>query len=346
MSKVLKVENGNYSVKVEAGQNIILDTARGTTTGSPAKPAGTVIVRGSLEVEGTTTTVESNNTVIADNVILLNSGETGAGISIANNREAGIEIERGTLDNAKILFDETIAWSLGATSSTGTFKLINSAAQILPLHTNGIKSAGKLYVDTGSDVISVTNTTNYEEGIFTYTGSNIVDGGGGVVQDDDNIPNTKAVVDYVSYALTTLGVADNIAEGDTKVEVQDFSVTGTPSKMLVNIDGTERFAVYDNRLEFASIRLSGNKISVLDSNADLELEAAGTGSVVVNDILNLMETPGVDDASVDPGAPTEGIKLYSKTQGSGNTGLFFVNKSSTSDEIISHNRALVYSMIF
>ena len=67
MSKVLKVENGNYSVKVEAGQNIILDTARGTTTGSPSKPAGTVIVRGSLEVEGTTTTVESNNTVIADN---------------------------------------------------------------------------------------------------------------------------------------------------------------------------------------------------------------------------------------------------------------------------------------
>ena len=244
------------------------------------------------------------------------------------------------------MFDETIAWSLGATSSTGTFKLINSAAQILPLHTNGIKTTGKLYVDTGSDVISVTNTTNYEEGIFTYTGSNIVDGGGGVVQDDDNIPNTKAVVDYVTYALTTLGTSDNIAEGDTKVEVQDFSVTGAPSKMLVNIDGTERFAVYDNRLEFASIRLSGNTISVLDSNADLKLEAAGTGSVVVNDILNLMETPGVDDASVDPSAPTEGVKLYSKTQGSGSTGLFFVNKSSTSDEIISQNRALVYSMIF
>ena len=30
MSKVLKVENGNYTVKVEAGGNIILDTARGT----------------------------------------------------------------------------------------------------------------------------------------------------------------------------------------------------------------------------------------------------------------------------------------------------------------------------
>ena len=36
MSKVLKVENGNYTVKVEAGGNIILDTARGTNTGNPA----------------------------------------------------------------------------------------------------------------------------------------------------------------------------------------------------------------------------------------------------------------------------------------------------------------------
>ena len=84
----------------------------------------------------------------------------------------------------------------------------------------------------------------------------------------------------------------------------------------------------------------------MDSNADLKLEAAGTGSVVVNDILNLTETPGVDDPTVDPSAPSEGIKLYSKTQGTGNTGLYFVNKSNTSDEIISNNRALVYSMIF
>ena len=58
MSKVLSINDGNYTVKVEAGGQILLDTARGSFVSG--QPAGTVIVRGSLEVEGTTTTVESN----------------------------------------------------------------------------------------------------------------------------------------------------------------------------------------------------------------------------------------------------------------------------------------------
>ena len=102
MSKVLKVENGNYSIKVEAGGNIILDTARGTTSGSTWTTCRHSNCTRKLEVEGTTTTVESNNTTINDNVIILNSGETGNGISITNNQEAGIEIERGTLNNANL----------------------------------------------------------------------------------------------------------------------------------------------------------------------------------------------------------------------------------------------------
>tara|TARA_A100001035_G_scaffold266790_1_gene250193 strand:- start:1523 stop:2563 length:1041 start_codon:yes stop_codon:yes gene_type:complete len=346
MSKVLKVENGNYSIKVESGGNIILDTARGATSGSPPQPAGTVIVRGSLEVEGTTTTLESKNTVITDNVIVLNNGESGAGISITNNQEAGIQIDRGTLDDAKFVFDETISWTLGGDSGTGTFKLIDSTSQILPLRTDGIKADGNLYLDTGAGVISVTNTVDYEEKVFTYTGGVIVDGGGGVVVDDDNIPNAKAIVDYFTYALTSVGVADIIRENDTKVEVSDFQTTGAPSNAVIAIDGTDKLVVYGDRMEFDSLRIESSKISTLDSNQNLVLEAPGIGSVQVNDNLFITETPGPDDALTDPAAPLEGIKLYSKTQATGNTGLFFVNKSSTRDEIISNNRALVYSMVF
>jgi len=347
MSKVLKVENGNYSIKVEAGGNIILDTARGTTSGSPGQPAGTVIVRGSLEVEGTTTTVESNNTVINDNVIILNNGETGSGISITNNQEAGIEIERGTLNNAKFVFDETINWTLGGDSGSGTFKLVDTSGQVLPLSTDGIKPPnGNLYLDTGAGIISVTNSTNYEEKIFTYAGGVITDSGGGVVVDDDNIPNTKALVDYFAYALTSVGISDIIREDNTKVETFDFQTTGNPSNVVIGIDGADTLVVYGDRVEFDSLRLESSKISTVDSNADLVLEAPGTGSVQVNDNLFITETPGQDDVATDPATPTEGIKLYSKTQATGNTGLYFVNKSNTRDEIISNNRALVYSMIF
>jgi len=49
---------------------------------------------------------------------------------------------------------------------------------------------------------------------------------------------------------------------------------------------------------------------------------------------------------LDPSAPDNGIKIYSKSQAGGGTGLFFVNKDNTADEIISRNRSLVFSMLF
>jgi len=60
----------------------------------------------------------------------------------------------------------------------------------------------------------------------------------------------------------------------------------------------------------------------------------------------MSETPHADDVSIDPGTPSDGIKVYSKTQAGGGTGLYFANKSATADEIISRNRALIFSMIF
>lgn len=63
-------------------------------------------ITGNLTVQGTQTTVSTTNTTIADNTIVLNSGETGAGIQHADG-ESGIEIERGTELNAKFAFQET-----------------------------------------------------------------------------------------------------------------------------------------------------------------------------------------------------------------------------------------------
>ena len=68
--------------------------------------APNVTVTGDLTVQGSQTTVSTTNTTISDNTIVLNSGETGAGIQHAD-AESGIEIERGTELNAKFAFNET-----------------------------------------------------------------------------------------------------------------------------------------------------------------------------------------------------------------------------------------------
>ena len=69
-----------------------------------------VTIDGNLTVTGTTSTVESTNTTITDNIIVLNQDEVGAGVTLGT---AGIEIDRGTQDNAQLIWDEpTDTWKL------------------------------------------------------------------------------------------------------------------------------------------------------------------------------------------------------------------------------------------
>ena len=63
-----------------------------------------VIIPSSLTVQGDLTYVSSTNLQVEDNIITLNAGESGDGVSLGS---AGIEIDRGTLSNAQILFDDT-----------------------------------------------------------------------------------------------------------------------------------------------------------------------------------------------------------------------------------------------
>lgn len=70
---------------------------------------GTVVIAGNLRVDGTTTTVNSNQVDIGDSVIVLNADETGT-----PSQSGGFEIERGTSTNVSFLWDEANDyWSLG-----------------------------------------------------------------------------------------------------------------------------------------------------------------------------------------------------------------------------------------
>tara|TARA_B110000305_G_scaffold231910_1_gene286069 strand:- start:2480 stop:3508 length:1029 start_codon:yes stop_codon:yes gene_type:complete len=342
MSKVLSVNNGNYTVKVEGGGQILLDTARGSFVSG--KPAGTVVIRGSLEVEGTTTTVESNDTLINDNILTLNNGQVGAGISASKNYQSGIEIDRGSESKASFVFDDNVSWNIGGDSGTGGFKLFTGSGDKTTLVLDGIKSNAALFIDTGNNAISVTNATDYETRVFPYTGGVVT---GGAI-DDDLIPNAKAVVDYVTFASATV-LQDRIEEGTTSktfVETKDFEVTGSASRINIGVDNVIKASFLTDTIELGDIIIQGSQIMTSSSNEDLRLEAAGTGSVQINDKLLITTTLQADDAAVDPTAPSTGSIIYTKAEGSGGSGVYFVNSSTTQNELISNNRSLLYSMIF
>ena len=61
-------------------------------------------VTGNLTVTGTTNSVDTTNTRITDRVVTYNQGESGAGVT---GQYSGIEVERGSLSNALLVFNET-----------------------------------------------------------------------------------------------------------------------------------------------------------------------------------------------------------------------------------------------
>lgn len=430
MSKIIRTTDVDY--RIITGQNgvITLDTTNATGDGS-----GKVVVKGDLEIKGNTTEVSSTITTIDDNIIVLsaNNDQPGLPASLDRPRSSGIEIERGSLANSRWVYDDGISWDLGGVTGIGawlgTVGTIG-AESLLPLKTNGIISDDTLYVDTNDGVISVSGTNNYELKIWNYVNGVITPDAltNSITQDDDHIPNAKAVRELVDYSLETIKI-DKIAEDNSSVEVIDknntitailevgtrtiiatqnthgyaindtiiikdvqsspndaiiqglnapggFTVHSIPSATSIEInynstganktnyisssgktassetvisvinEGNNIASFYNNRVNISDIEVRGTTIFTTDSNTDLILESQGAGSVKIKDVLELTKTPGGDDVLIDPNAPDNGIKIYSKQQGTGKSGVYFINEDSYQDELISKNRALLLSMLF
>ena len=106
----VKQFNGNLviqtPVKTGTNANITLDT-------------DFVIITGNLNVRGNTTIINSNTQTITDNIITLNQGETGNGVSTLGTT-SGIEIDRGTAQggNVQLIWNESFkTWQVSGVVS-------------------------------------------------------------------------------------------------------------------------------------------------------------------------------------------------------------------------------------
>ena len=129
---------------------------------------GTVVIAGNLTVNGTTTTVNSNTVNIGDNILVLNSDETGT-----PSQNAGIEIERGTSTNVSLRFNETTdTWQFTNDGTTyndlGTSDIVNDTTPQLggnlDINSNDITGTGNISITgdftlTSTDAGSTNNPT-------------------------------------------------------------------------------------------------------------------------------------------------------------------------------------------
>ena len=272
MPKVLKAYNTDYRIASRPGGEIVLDTGI---------EEGTVIVTGDLQVKGDTTTVNTTDLEIEDNIIILNKGELGEGVTEGTS---GIEIDRGDFSNTRWIFDESVEWSLGGINGTGTLYAERVAdSQKLPLNTPGIVSPGTLYVDTGNEVISVTGTTNYEESVFNYVNNIIAPAAdGSLIIDDDHIPNAKAIADYVEYSFNN-NVQSFIQQGNTIVASNDEVHTIEDILSINALGNGDAVILTKNPHGFSS----GNTVNIAGINANGDpIENLNQNNLTIIEVLN------------------------------------------------------------
>ena len=348
--KVVNVSAGDYRVNVQSGGTITLNTG---------SQAGTVVITGDLLVAGNTTTVESETMTVKDNIITINSGEASAGVNAALGYQAGIAIDRGSLPDTFILFDEQVNHLNAAGNSTqGTFTFVNSSSALVGIQTPSINTEGQnLYlINSGTGYVTVTGTSNYERQILNYAAWDSAGNprpvyAAGVIAltaDEDGLVNTQALEDYVDAKLYAFSDT-NILEGDTSVEVFDSSAGHAPSRIVFTVDGSERGQFNNSGFDVDDINLYQNIITTRNTNSDLVLRSA-TGLIELDGYLILKDQP--IDINVEVGSAS----VYTKSiTGGGDTGLYFVNTKVDTDgssvkvlqdELVSRRRALVFSFIF
>jgi len=326
---VLKV-SGNYEIKTANRGTITLDV-RGS-----AEDGGTVVVRGNLSVLGETTTVSSEETTVRDNILVLNSGETGIGVTLGT---AGIRVARGNADSlyvsADLLYNDDITVAHPSGSITGVWQFgtnnnpfVGRAIQVgAIIPSQGTNTLTLLSSYNPNAILSVRGTTNYEDHIH----------------DDDDIPN-KAYVDRVSTG--TANYTKKLQVGSSYVEINDsdvdlsdpyystsdkiFAVLGTPTNVVFKLEGTSA--------AFKGLTLQDNSI-VANTGTDIVLQVSSGNSVKSFGPLKIKSSAPIANESGY-------TSVYStSTVGGGGTGLYYVN-SSNSDELVSRRRSIIYGIIF
>jgi hypothetical protein len=350
MGQFLRV-NGDYNIRAGDGAKITLDTG-------PVASGGSVRVTGNLVVEGDTFNISTTNLAIEDNIISLNNGEVGPGVSLGYS---GIEIERGNTsaitpqNNASFLYDEsTDSWMLAHGSAPGPFNFDASSLRLKQILTNSTTDSGDLtLIGTGTGVVKVLGTINYED----------------QVTEDDDIPNKKFVDDAIQNNPTFQIVAPQAQ--DTRVVIADKEITpnlaGTAgslayftattsyntfgeSAVSVIVDNALVGQFYANRFEVGDLEIGGgldrNEISSRGgiTNENIFVRTQGTGKLHTNYAMQFEKIGTV------PSYVSNNVLVYAAEPGTGTSGVYFVNDGAEAarrnGELISKNKALVFSMLF
>jgi hypothetical protein len=267
------------------GEKVLFDN--GTEDAIIESRNGTLVIKGNLTVEGTTTTLDTASTVVSDPFILLNGDHTGAA-----SEDVGIEIKRGTDINVKFGWDETNdRWStfgelfysnnieadtiVANTSISGP--LISSNVTITGGNIDGTVIGASnpvqaYFTDIHGDGTNITNvltnytTTDLAEGTnLYYTDERVDDRINDLFFASYGISATytdPAGVFEIGFDATNIGTGEQILDTTDTVQAAFRTLTSGPNlDLTVSTDGDNIVvdtAVKINNLEFNTFTGTGS----------------------------------------------------------------------------------------
>ena len=196
--------------------------ARTTTTiltleDTNARFDANLIVNGDLTVSGSLTSVNTTNTEIADNSIVLNKGEQAAGVTAGT---AGIEIDRGSEDSATLQWNETDdVWEFKVGTALADLKIGSQAMDSIAVNTI-YELTQDSDITFGNDIVG-TNATFATELFVPKISETVLNNGvtiDGVLLKDGGVYGslTAEAGDVVDVsAATSLVFAANQISGDS-----------------------------------------------------------------------------------------------------------------------------------
>lgn len=316
MSRILKVSQSNYSVQVQTGGRITLDTGINT---------GEVFITGDLIVQGETTTLNTTNLTVEDNLILLNKGETGLGVS---ETTAGIQVQRSENSSNSLYPDASLLWS-------ETLTHYNPITTVTATSTSGVDHS---VIVTGVSSLYPNSLIRF---VGTTTGSGLSEGTDYYIKS----VNTGSNKITLSTSIDGFGVAGSLYTGVTTATglTLAINILGEPGTWSLQYPngkvGSVRVStiVAPSATNIAFDMQNSNKVLTVANSPNYDLYVANDNDLVTKKWTNLYvaSTGGIADVTrfkypLSGPVVTQGIADATTLQFQINSGFGLITKAYVS----------------
>ncbi len=265
----LDIGNDRVGIRTNSPGNFALDVAGDT------RIQGNQTITGNLEVQGTTTTIDTANMSVEDPLLLLNSSASAGN---AGN-DSGIMINRSSSNNAVFYWDEgndtfKIVTSTSGADSTEVIDTAFANFQMNDLTVNSVATDGLNITDN-----KISSTRSNDDIRLDPAGTGAVDVSGAKITNVANSPSADTDAANKKYVDDSIGSlsSNSISQLDSNLTVTD---SGSNGSITMTADGTTQVTVNSTSVDIGNFTFSGNKITQTASNADYELDNTGTGNFV------------------------------------------------------------------